>query len=342
MLVTGGAGFIGSHVVDHLIEQGHSVIVLDNLSGGLIKNVNPKAKFIKGSINDEKLVDELVSQVDIIFHLAAYAAEGLSHFIRKFNYMNNLIGSINLINSAIRNKIECFVFTSSMAVYGAGKPPFDEEHIPHPEDPYGISKHAVEQDLKIANKLYGLNYVIVRPHNIYGERQFLGDPYRNVICIFINRIMQNKSPVIYGDGEQTRAFSYIGDVAHCIANVPFVKEAQNQITNLGSGKVYTLNKLATKIREKMGSNLEVIHAPERYEVKHAYTTTAKSERIFGFKDETSLDEGLNRTIVWAKEVGPMPPIVWGGYEIEHKLPEFWKELKRDFPDAPIRINIKDY
>src|SRR3990172_1870509 len=189
ILVTGGAGFIGSHLTDYLIKKGHNITVLDDLSGGFRENVNPRAKFVKGSVTDEKLVDKLVKDKDIIYHLAAYAAEGLSHFIRRFNYTNNLIGSVNLINSSIRHNIERFVFTSSMAVYGSGKPPFNEETVPNPEDPYGISKYAVERDLAVARETHGLNFTIIRPHNVYGERQNIADPYRNVIGIFMNRIM---------------------------------------------------------------------------------------------------------------------------------------------------------
>jgi len=339
MLITGGAGFIGSHLADYLINHGHEVTIIDDLSGGLERNINKNAKFVKGSIVDKNLVDELVKGKEVIYHLAAYAAEGLSHFIRRYNYMNNVIGSANLINAAINNKVKCFLFTSSMAVYGAGNPPFDEEDLPHPEDPYGIAKYTVEQDLKIANAMFGLQYVIIRPHNVYGERQFLGDPYRNVIGIWMNRIMQGKPPLIYGDGEQTRAFSYIGDIVPCIGNASFITAARNQIINLGSAKTYTINELAMEVLNAMKSNLKPVHVAKRFEVEHAYCTTEKSERVLGFKDETPLSEGLKRMARWANLVGPMQPIVWEGYETTEKLPEFWRNLKDDFPNAVNRINI---
>src|SRR3990172_6815728 len=200
VLLTGGAGFIGSHIVDHLIAQGHDVTVIDDLSGGFERNVNSQAEFVKGSINDVKLVDRIVKGKDIVFHLAAYAAEGLSHFIKKFNYENNLIGSVNLINAAVRENIEKFLFTSSMAVYGTNQTPFSEDINPNPEDSYGVAKYATEKELKISHELFGLKYVIIRPHNVYGERQNIGDPYRNVIGIFMNRIMKGLPPLIYGDG----------------------------------------------------------------------------------------------------------------------------------------------
>jgi len=231
ILVTGGAGFMGSHAADALIEDGNEVIVLDDLSGGFVENVNKKATFIEGSITDNQLIKSLFEEhkFHYVYHLGAYAAEGLSHFIRRFNYNNNLIGSINLINESLIHDIKCFIFTSSIAAYGTGQTPFTEETTPMPEDPYGISKYAVELDLKAAHKMFGLNYIIFRPHNVYGERQNMGDKYRNVIGIFMNQIMQNKELTIFGDGEQTRAFTYIGDITKHIANSPNVKGAMNQI-----------------------------------------------------------------------------------------------------------------
>ena len=221
ILVTGGAGFIGSHVTEELLKRGHNVIVLDDLSGGFTDNVIPGAKFVEGSINDVTLVNNLFDQenFEYVFHLAAYAAEGLSHFIKRFNYSNNLIGSINLINAAINTEVKCFVFTSSIAIYGASPQlPMTEETIPHPEDPYGIAKLAVEQELKTCKEMFDLDYIIFRPHNVYGERQNIGDKYRNVVGIFMNQILQDKPMTIFGDGSQTRAFSYIGDIAPIMAD----------------------------------------------------------------------------------------------------------------------------
>ena len=201
-LVTGGAGFIGAHVVNDLISRGHKVVVIDDLSGGFEDNVNNKAIFIKGSVCSETFITKLFEdyKFDYVYHLAAYAAEGLSHFIRRFNYNNNLIGSINLINESIKQKVKCFVFTSSIAVYGAGQLPMSEATTPLPEDPYGVSKYAVELDLHSAHKMFGLNYVIFRPHNVYGEYQNIGDRYRNVIGIFMNQLMQGKPLTLFGDG----------------------------------------------------------------------------------------------------------------------------------------------
>ncbi len=177
VLVTGGAGFIGSHVVKHCLGMGHEVIVLDDLSGGFQDHIPVEALFVEGSVTDHVLVEELFNKhrFDYVYHLAAYAAEGLSHFIRRFNYNTNLIGSVNLINESVKHKVKCFVFTSSIAVYGKGQLPMKEEMTPIPEDPYGVSKYAVELDLKAAHEMFGLNYVIFRPHNVYGENQNIVD-----------------------------------------------------------------------------------------------------------------------------------------------------------------------
>ena len=231
-LVTGGAGFMGSHVADHLLAKGHNVVVLDDLSGGFRENVPAGATFVEGSITDHELIDRLFDRhsFDYVYHLAAYAAEGLSHFIKRFNYNNNLIGSVNLVNASINHEVKCFVFTSSIAVYGAGQSPMSEEMIPVPEDSYGISKLAVEQELRVSHEMFGLDYVIFRPHNVYGERQNIGDRYRNVVGIFMNQLLRGEPMTIFGDGMQQRAFTHIDDVAPIIAaSVDFPSGAQSDL-----------------------------------------------------------------------------------------------------------------
>lgn len=328
-LVTGGAGFIGAHVVNSLIEKGHKVIVLDDLSGGFKDHLHPSALFVKGSITDHELVGQLFEQhkFDYVYHLAAYAAEGLSHFIRRFNYNNNLIGSINLINESVKHKVKCFVFTSSIAVYGAGQLPLTEDTMPQPEDPYGISKLAVEMDLKSAHEMFGLNYVVFRPHNVYGEYQNIGDRYRNVIGIFINQIMQGKSLTVFGDGNQTRAFSYISDVAPYIVDSVNNPAALNQVINIGADKDYTVNELAKTVMKVLNKEVEIRHLDARNEVMHAYSDHSKAKRIFNIDDNefTTLEDGVRKMAEWALKVGARKSNTFSNIEIFEKLPPVWLE-----------------
>ncbi len=326
-LVTGGAGFIGSHVVDELVKLGVEVVVLDDLSGGFIENVNKNAKFINGSITDNKLVESIFrrNKFSYVYHLAAYAAEGLSQFIKRFNYENNLIGSINLINAAINYECTCFIFTSSIAVYGENQLPMTEDLTPSPEDSYGIAKLAVEQELKISKKTFGLNHIIFRPHNVYGERQNIGDKYRNVIGIFMNHIMQGKSLIIFGDGTQTRAFTYIKDIATIIAKSPFVKKAYTKVFNIGADQIYAINDLAEEVCKAMGARLNVCNLPERKEVRHAYSDHSKLKEIFDCESRYSLEEGLKNMASWAKKVGIRESKKFKNIEIIKNLPPIWLE-----------------
>ncbi|MYF98554.1 NAD-dependent epimerase/dehydratase family protein, partial [Candidatus Poribacteria bacterium] len=235
-----------------------------------------------------------------------YAAEGLSHFIKRFNYQNNLIGSVNLINAAVNYNIKRFVFTSSIAVYGENQLPMHEELTPMPEDPYGIAKYAVEQELIVTKRLFDLDYTIFRPHNVYGELQNISDRYRNVIGIFMNKIMRGESLVIFGDGEQTRAFTHIADVAPHIAQSVNIPDASCEIFNLGTDNHVSVNKLADLVMSAMEKKVSVEHFRARDEVKHAYCSHDKFHRVFGTTSKIELAEGLHRMATWAKKVGPRP------------------------------------
>lgn len=325
-LITGGAGFIGSHVAKHCLELGHEVVILDDLSGGFEDNIPEGGVFVNGTVTDKSLIKQLFNQhhFDFVFHLAAYAAEGLSHFIRHFNYTNNLIGSINLINESVKHKVDCFVFTSSIAVYGKGQLPMTEKMQPMPEDPYGIAKYAVEMDLKTAHEMFGLDYIIFRPHNVYGEGQNIGDKYRNVIGIFMNQLMQKKPLTIFGNGEQTRAFSYIDDVAIPIAQSVQIPEARNQIFNIGADKPYTVNKLVEVISKQFSTSPKIKHLKARNEVIDAYSDHAKARRVFGIGESISLEEGIEKMTHWAYEVGPRESKKFKNIEITENLPEGWE------------------
>ena len=323
--VTGGAGFIGSHVARHCLALGHEVVVLDDLSGGFRDQVPPGATFVQGSVTDANLVQRLFAEheFDYVYHLAAYAAEGLSHFIRRFNYTNNLIGSMNLINESVKHHVRCFVFTSSIAVYGANQLPMREELTPLPEDPYGIAKYAVELDLHAAHRLFGLNYIIFRPHNVYGENQNLGDRYRNVIGIFKNQVMQGKSMSVFGDGQQTRAFSYIDDVAPQIANCVNIAEAYGEVINIGADQPYSVKYLAEVVAQAFGVEPEIQYLPPRNEVVHAYSDHSKAERLFGRHTPVGLEEGVARMAKWAQKVGARQSSRFDNIEVTLNLPPSW-------------------
>ena len=326
VLVTGGAGFIGSHVAESLTNRGKKVVVLDDLSGGFQENIVPDVEFVKGSITDNDLVTKLFekNKFEYVFHLAAYAAEGLSHFIKRFNYNNNLIGSVNLINASVNFGVKCFVFTSSIAVYGTSPElPMTEETTPHPEDSYGIAKLAVEQELMVCKEMFDLNYIVFRPHNVFGERQNIGDKYRNVVGIFMNQILQDKPMSVFGNGEQTRAFSYIADVAPIIAEAVDMPSAYNQIFNIGADQHYSVNQLANSIAKAMGVKPNVVHLPARNEVVNAYSSHEKIRKVFGDRELVSLDSGLGRMAEWVKQHGARSSSKFGNIEVTKNFPKAW-------------------
>lgn len=326
ILVTGGAGFIGSHVAEALLNTGYQVTVLDDLSGGFRENIVPEADFVQGSITDNDLVIRLFEekQFEYVFHLAAYAAEGLSHFIKRFNYDNNLIGSVNLINASVNTGVKCFVFTSSIAVYGASPElPMTEETLPHPEDPYGIAKLAVEQELRVCKEMFDLDYLIFRPHNVYGERQNIGDKYRNVVGIFMNQALQNLPMTIFGDGEQKRAFSYISDVAPIIAGSIERPEAYNQIFNVGAETPYTVNELAETVALAMEVEPNIKHLPARNEVKNAYSSHEKEQKFFGARPPVTLEEGVRKMAAWVHDHGARKSQKFENIEVTKNFPVAW-------------------
>lgn len=326
VLVTGGAGFIGAHVAHELLKSDYTVIVLDDLSGGFKRNVPSNSTFIEGSILNAELIDSLFEkyQFKFVFHLAAYAAEGLSHFIRKFNYSNNVIASINLINAAVNYNVERFVFTSSIAVYGSSQVPFIEETTPKPEDPYGIAKYTVEMDLQSAHQQFGLNYTIFRPHNVYGIGQNLSDPYRNVIGIFIRQILNNESLTIYGNGKQTRAFTHIDSIKSTIAACIENPKSKNEVYNLGSDTSNSINELAQILLSISDSSSKTLNLESRNEVIDAISTHEKAENHFGKYTEVSLNAALKTVWEWAKNTELKQAKRFKNIEIQKRLPENWK------------------
>jgi UDP-glucose 4-epimerase len=324
-LVTGGAGFMGSHIADELIKKGHQVIVLDDLSGGFSDNVPKGATFVQGSILDFELLDRIFKKYSFtyVYHLAAYAAEGLSHFIKRFNYNNNLIGSVNIINACVNYGVKCLVFTSSIAVYGSGESPLREDMVPIPEDSYGISKLAVEQELKVSHEMFNLDYVIFRPHNVYGERQNVGDRYRNVVGIFMNQILRGEPLTVFGDGTQVRAFTHINDIAPAIARCVDVPAARNQVLNIGTDVPYTINDMVIVVAEAMEAKTDIVHLDARNEVKIAFSDHSKAEKIFGKQPQTSFQAGVRAMAKWVKAHGARESNVFEAIEVHKNLPASW-------------------
>jgi UDP-glucose 4-epimerase len=324
--VTGSAGFIGSHVCDACLELGMDVVATDDLSGGFRENVPEAASWVEGDVRDPSFCASLWEggRFDYVYHLAAYAAEGLSHFVRRFNYETNLVASVNLINLAIEHKVERFVFASSIAVYGAGQTPMTESLEPRPEDPYGVSKYAVELDLRAAHDVFGLDYTVFRPHNVYGERQNVADRYRNVIGIFMNAVLRGEPLPVFGDGSQTRAFSHIDDVAPLIARSPLVEGARNEVFNVGADTPYSILELAAEIGRAFETEVEIQHMPPRNEVVHAFSDHSKVREVFQPPAPIALDEGIRRMAAWVRSNGAQPPTDFPGeIELVEKLPPSW-------------------
>lgn len=326
VLVTGAAGFIGSHVVDHCLAAGMEVVATDDLSGGFRENVDPRAAWMQGDLRDPQFVASLWhgGRFDVVYHLAAYAAEGLSHFIRGYNYATNLQASVNLINQAVLGDVSRFVFTSSIAVYGVGQLPMSEDMVPRPEDPYGISKYAVELDLAAAHEMFGLEYTVFRPHNVYGERQNIADRYRNVIGIFMSCALRGRSMPVFGDGRQTRAFSHVDDVAPVIARAPAVSASVNEVYNVGADTPYSILELAEAIGRAFGLQPVLEHLPPRHEVVHAFSDHSKVRTAFDPPEPVDLEAGIRRMAAWVREHGWRDPIEFAGrIEIDRNLPPSW-------------------
>ena len=326
ILVTGAAGFIGSHVAERLLLSGHRVVALDDLSGGFTDNVPKGAEFVRGSVCDRALAESLFARhsFDAVYHLAAYAAEGLSHFIKRFNYENNVGGGINMLTCAVNHGVKLFVFTSSIAVYGAAQCPMTEDMKPSPEDSYGISKYTLEMELEATRHMFDLPYVIFRPHNVYGERQNVADRYRNVIGIFIRQALAGEPMTIFGDGHQTRAFSHIDEVAPVIARAVETPGCWNQIFNIGADTPYEVIEIARQVSAALEVPMNVRHLESRKEVVHAFADHSKVRRFFGPVTGVSLGEGIARMAAWVREHGipeptPTPPV-----EIFRNLPKSWR------------------
>jgi UDP-glucose 4-epimerase len=328
VLITGVAGLLGSRLADWLIETHPEIEVvgIDDLSGGYKENINPKVEFWQMNLVTHPIENCFeIHKFDYVFHFAAYAAEGLSPFIRQYNYENNLVATARIINQCIKHNVKRLVFTSTLAVYGYGDGGvFDEQQTPKPIDPYGVAKYACEMDIQIAGEQHGLDWCIIRPHNVYGIKQNIWDKYRNVLGIWMYQHTINEPMTIFGDGTQTRAFSYIDDSLEPLWKSAILPEASKQIINLGGVEEYSINEANEILREVVGG-VEVKYFEGRHEVKHSIPTWQKSIDLLDFEHKTDLKEGLTKMWEWAKTQPVRERFIWPSYELDKGIYSFWKK-----------------
>ncbi|SDN05068.1 UDP-glucose 4-epimerase [Daejeonella rubra] len=326
ILITGIAGLLGSRMARWILinQPEYSIIGIDNLSGGYLENVPEGVHFYQADLSKDNLTHVFeIYNIEYVYHFAAYAAEGLSPFIRQYNYTNNLVATANVINKCIEFGVTRLIFTSSMAVYGNGNPPFDENDLQSPIDPYGVAKYACEMDIQIAGNQHGLDWCIIRPHNVYGDNQNIWDRYRNVLGIWMFQKLNDKPFTIYGDGKQQRAFSYMDDCLLPLWIAATSEQSSKQIINLGGTKEISIHE-AAEILSKIVGGAEIQFLEPRHEVKHAFPTYKKSVDILGYKDITTLENGLHKMWEWAKLQPKRPRQEWISYELEKGIYQFWK------------------
>lgn len=330
ILITGVAGLLGSHFSTYLLNKGHDVFGIDNMFGGYKEYIDDRLLETQSFAEIDLIEEDLVNGVfdyykpDYVYHFAAYAAEGLSPFIRNFNYQNNVLCSVNIINNCINYDVKKMIFTSSMAVYGFGNPPFNETQSPSPIDPYGIAKYTVEMDLKQAKEQFNLNYNIIRPHNVVGTKQNIWDRYRNVIGIWIRKCLNNENITIFGDGEQKRAFS---DIKYYMK--PFeilMKQHDNETFNIGADREYKIvevAKIVQKVAKENGYVVNLDFLEPRHEVKNAYCDHTKAKNMLDFSDDTNIESMIREMFVWAMNE-PNRNVKNMNYEVTKKLYSYWK------------------
>ena len=329
IFITGIAGFLGSNLADFYLKKNFKVSGCDNLVGGSLDNIDQnKINFFKANCEDFDEMKKIIKGVDVLCHAAAYAHEGLSSFSPLLISNNNVTGSVSVFTASIINKVKRIVYCSSMARYGNIKIPFKEDDQLKPVDPYGVSKVAAENILKILSKTHGIEYNIAVPHNIIGPRQKYDDPYRNVASIMINLMLQKKNPIIYGDGNQKRTFSDIEDCIYCLDKLITDKNIKSQVVNIGPDEEFiSINELYRLLSNKLKFNLEPMYLMDRpNEVKEATCSADKARKLLSYKTSVSLDKSLDKIIDYIKKNGPKAFQYNYPLEINNeKTPIAWKE-----------------
>jgi UDP-glucose 4-epimerase len=328
IFITGVAGFLGSHLADRMIELGHTVAGNDTLIGGYMDNVPNGVEFHKIDCCDIDSMTKAIAGSDVVIHTAATAHEGLSVFSPSFITKNIFEASVSTISASIQNKVKRFVFCSSMARYGNQQVPYTEDQTPMPEDPYAVAKVASEDVLKMLGETHGMEWNIAVPHNIVGPRQRYDDPFRNVMSIMINRNLQGKPSIIYGDGLQTRCFSYVGDCISCLEKMALDPSIVSETINIGPDEgTITVKDMAGLVSKECGVDLEPIHMPDRpREVKHASCSADKARRVLNYETKTTLEESVRQTVEYVRSRGVKPFDYTYPLEIVSELtPKTWSE-----------------
>lgn len=328
VFITGVAGFLGSHLADAYVRRGYQVSGIDNLLGGDRENVPDAVNFRVADCNDRNAYMDMLAGTELVYHCAALAHEGLSVFSPHLINTHVSNASIGVLSTALACNVKRFVYCSSMARYGANPVPYTEDQEPHPVDPYGISKYAGELALRALCREHGMAFNIAVPHNIIGPRQRYDDPYRNVASIMVNRMLRGQQPIVYGDGQQTRCFSFIGDVVPSLVRLGLDPDITGEVINLGPDEqIITILDLAVILAELLDFDLQPIFVPARpLEVKTAFCSSDKARRLLGYRTTYSLREGLTEIIAWISARGPKP--FRYNYEIEirnSRTPKTWTE-----------------
>jgi UDP-glucose 4-epimerase len=328
VFVSGAAGFLGSHLAEAHLHRGHDVVGCDNMIGGDLQNLPEGIQFQQADCGDVEVMKQLLDDVDLVYHCAAIATEGLSVFspaiIAKHVYEN----TAGLLAAAASRRVGRFVYCSSMARYGHGRPPFREEQAPAPVDPYGIAKYAGELLVRNVSETHGMEYVIAVPHNIIGPKQKYDDPYRNVASIMINRMLQGKQPIIYGDGEQNRSFSFVQDCVDPLLEMGSRPGLSGEIINIGpDDEATSINELARILAEMLDFDLHPIYVADRpQEVRSALCSSDKARRLLGYRTRVTLMDGLFSMVRWIREHGPRPFEYHLPIEIDSPLvPKTWRD-----------------